>query len=466
MPALPYENPPFFKRGPSPFARFIFFSLASLVLLFADGRYGYLENVRIGLYIVIAPLQRVALFPGEIADAVATYFAAQSKLTADNKQLRQQLVAQGAIVQSARSVVQENERLRGLLNARTRYAGNDILAEVLYLGRDPFSQKLYLNRGSAHQVKSGQAVIDDAGVVGQITRVFPNVSEVTLLTEKDHTIPVKVERNGVRTLLVGAGTGHAPELRFMAANADIQSGDVLVTSGLDGTYPAGLAVAVVAAVERDSGLMFARITCRPLAGVDRSDQVLIVSIGAVRDRSPSPRWMDPGDRSVPESVGRVARSAAGQADGGGAVQPGVLAHGGVAERTGACGYPARPAERVRPGEGRDADARCAADVRPHRRARVVCVRAAVHGASARQRAGHHAPGLFRALRVARVRRVAPAGCRSDARGGRRRCRSCRALARPHHRRLRRRVQPLAAAAGGRRGRLPRADGDQVTEEPC
>ena len=276
MPALAYQPSPFFKRGPSPFARFVFFSLLSLVLLFTDARYGYLESVRVAAYAVVEPMQRVALLPGQLWDAVAAYFASQTRLSADNKQLRQQLVSQGAIIQSAQALRQENERLRGLLAARARYAGEEILAEVLYLGRDPFSQKLYINRGSASRVRAGQAVIDDAGVVGQITRVFPNLSEVTLLTEKDHTIPVKVERNGVRTLLVGAGTGHLPELRFMAANADIQSGDVLVTSGLDGTYPPGLAVAAVAAVERDSGLMFARIKCRPLAGVDRSDQVLIV----------------------------------------------------------------------------------------------------------------------------------------------------------------------------------------------
>jgi rod shape-determining protein MreC len=276
MPALSYDPAPFFKRGPSPFARFVFFSLVSLALLFADSRYGYLENVRAGVAVVLDPLQRAALLPAQAWDVAAAYFASQTQLSAENKQVRQQLLTQGAVVQSAQSLLQENGRLRGLLKAHTRYKGNDILAEVLYLGRDPFSQKVYVNKGSADQVKAGQAVIDDVGVVGQITRVYPAVSEVTLLTEKDQTIPVKVERNGVRTLLVGAGTGHAPELRFMSANADIQSGDVLVTSGLDGTYPAGLAVAVVAAVERDSGLMFARITCRPLGGVDRSDQVLIV----------------------------------------------------------------------------------------------------------------------------------------------------------------------------------------------
>ena len=304
MPALSYDPQPFFKRGPTPLARFIFFSLLSLAMLFADGRYGYLENMRMGVAVVLGPFQRAAMLPGQAWDVMAAYFASQTRLSEENKQLRQQLLTQGAVVQSAQSLLQENERLRGLLQAHVRAAGNDILAEVLYLGRDPFSQKVYVNKGSANEVKAGQAVIDDAGVVGQVTRVYPAVSEVTLLTEKDHTIPVKVERNGVRTLLVGAGTGHAPELRFMSANADIKSGDVLVTSGLDGTYPPGLAVAVVAAVERDSGLMFARITCRPLAGVDRSDQVLIV---AAPQAGLPPRPEEAADRELPKRPGKGRR---------------------------------------------------------------------------------------------------------------------------------------------------------------
>ena len=304
MPTLSYDPLPFFKRGPTPSARFVFFGLVSLALLFADGRYGYLENVRAGVAIVLSPLQRAALLPVQAWDVVAAYFATQSRLSTENNQLKQKLLTQGATVQSAQALLQENERLRGLLKAQARHSGTDILAEVLYLGRDPFSQKVFVNKGSADQVKAGQAVIDDMGVVGQVTRVYPAVSEVTLLTEKDQTIPVKIERTGMRTLLVGAGTGHAPELRFMSANADIQSGDVLVTSGLDGTYPAGLAVAVVAAIERDSGMMFARITCRPLAGVDRSDQVLIVP-PPLAGMPPRPEEQAEGD--TPKRIGKGRR---------------------------------------------------------------------------------------------------------------------------------------------------------------
>jgi rod shape-determining protein MreC len=203
MPALSHDSTPFFRRGPSPFARFVFFGLFSLAILFADARYGYLEGIRGGVALFLSPLQRAALLPVQAWDVVAAYFASQTKLSDENSHLKRELLAQGVQAQSAQSLAQENVRLRGLLKAHTRSAGNAILAEVVYLGRDPFSQKVFVNKGSNDQVRPGQAVVDDAGVVGQVTRAFPAVSEVTLLTEKDHTIPVKIERNGIRTLLVG-----------------------------------------------------------------------------------------------------------------------------------------------------------------------------------------------------------------------------------------------------------------------
>jgi rod shape-determining protein MreC len=304
MPALSHDAMPFFRRGPSPFARFVFFGLFSLAMLAADARYGYLESIRTAAAVVLSPLQRAALVPVHAWDAVAAYFASQTRLASENAELRRQLVVQGSLAQGAQVLAQENARLRGLLSAHAKSGGHDVLAEVLYLGRDPFSQKVFVDKGTNDEIRAGQAVVDDTGVIGQVTRVFPALAEVTLLTEKDHTIPVKIERNGVRSLLVGAGTGRAPELRFMSASADVQPGDVLVTSGLDGTYPAGLAVAVVAGVERDSGLMFARITCRPLAGVDRSDQVLIVQ---APNAGVPPRPEENAETDTPKRTGKGRR---------------------------------------------------------------------------------------------------------------------------------------------------------------
>ena len=277
---FPVEPPPFFHRGPSPLTRLAFFGLLSLALLFADTRYRYLESVRHTVAEVLYPLQRVLQVPGEALAYVATFFSSQRALAEDNATLEERLLGEAPAVQGYRALEQENARLRALLNVGARFQGSATAAEVLYSGRDPFTQKLFVDKGEAAGVQPGQAVIDETGVVGQVTRVFPYIAEVTLVTDKDHAVPVKVERTGVRSVMYGAGTGRLPELRFLSPNAEIQAGDRLVTSGIDGTYPAGLAVAQVVSVERETGQIFARVTCKPLAGVERSPHVLVLGSAA------------------------------------------------------------------------------------------------------------------------------------------------------------------------------------------
>ncbi len=289
------EPPPFFHRGPSPFARLAFFGLLSLALLFADTRYRYLENVRQAVGTVLYPLQRVLQLPGEAAAYVATYFSSQRALVVDNAALKERLLADARSLQGYGALEQENTRLRTLLGVETRFHGAATAAEVLYSGRDPFTQKLFIDKGESAGVQPGQAVIDETGVVGQVTRVLPYVAEVTLVTDKDHAVPVKVERSGVRSVMYGAGSGRLPELRFQSPNAEIQTGDRLVTSGIDGTYPPGLAVAQVVSVERETGQMFARVTCRPLAGVEKSPHVLVLGHAAVS----APRPEEPAESDAP-----------------------------------------------------------------------------------------------------------------------------------------------------------------------
>jgi rod shape-determining protein MreC len=280
MRALPVEPPAFFRRGPSPLARLAFFGLLSLVLLFADTRFRYLESVRQVAVAAVYPLQRAAQVPRDAAASVADYFTSQHALAEENAALKRRLVAQGPAVQGYARLEQENAQLKALLALRERYDAAAIAVEVLYTGRDPFAQKLYVDKGAGAGIVPGEAVIDAAGVVGQVTRVFPYMAEVTLVSDKDHPVPVKLVRTGMRSVLYGSGAGRAPELRFTAPNADIAVGDVLVTSGLDGTYPPGLAVARVESIERDTGQMFARITAQPLAGVDRSMHLLVLGPAA------------------------------------------------------------------------------------------------------------------------------------------------------------------------------------------
>lgn len=296
---IPADPPAFFRRGPSPFARLAFFGILSLALLFADSRFRYLENVRSAASIVLYPLQRAAQMPGEAIAYVATYFESQRALVEDNAALKRQLVEKAPAAQGFPLAQQENARLKALLDLRQRYGSGATAVEVLYTGRDPFAQKLFVDKGAEAGIGAGEAVIDADGVVGQVTRVFPYMAEVTLIGDKDHAVPVKVVRSGVRSVLFGAGTGRLPELRFTAPNADIQVGDVLVTSGIDGTYPAGLAVAQVATLERDTGV-FARITAKPLAGVDRSLHLLVLKQTAALP----PRPEEPSETDVAKKVGK------------------------------------------------------------------------------------------------------------------------------------------------------------------
>ncbi|MEP7181136.1 MAG: rod shape-determining protein MreC [Betaproteobacteria bacterium] len=294
------EPPAFFHRGPSPLARLAFFGLLSVALLFLDTRYRYLENLRHVAVATLYPLQRVAQMPGEAVAHVGSYFTSQRALTDENSALQRLLVERGVAVQAFTAAEQENARLRALLDVRARYSRAATAVEVLYTGRDAFTQKLFVGKGSDADLKAGEAVVDADGVIGQVTRVFPYMAEVTLITDKDHAVPVKVERSGVRSVLFGAGTGHAPELRFTAPSADIQVGDRLVTSGIDGTYPQGLAVARVATLERDTGQMFARITATPLAGVDRSKHLLVLAQTAALP----PRPEEPADADAAKKPGR------------------------------------------------------------------------------------------------------------------------------------------------------------------
>ena len=304
---IPVEPPAFFPRGPSPIARLAFFGLVSIALLFVDTRYHYLEGIRHAVAIALYPFQRAAQLPGEALSAVGSHFASLRTLNEDNVALKRLLVERSATAQAYPSAQQENARLRALLDLGTRYGAAATAVEVLYTSRDPFAQKLFVGKGPDAELQPGEAVIDADGVVGQVTRVFPHMAEVTLVTDKDHAVPVKVQRSGVRSVLYGAGAGHAPELRFMAPSTDIQVGDVLVTSGLDGTYPSGLAVARVATLERETGQIFARITCMPLAGVDRSDYLLVLGRSAAAQLRPE----EPTESDSAKKVGKGKRRGAG-----------------------------------------------------------------------------------------------------------------------------------------------------------
>jgi rod shape-determining protein MreC len=171
----------------------------------------------------------------------------------------------------------ENQHLRQLLEMRERAEQTSTAAEILYAGRDPFSRKVIIDKGSSQDIEEGAAVVDDTGLIGQVTRVFPWTSEVALITDREQVVPVQIVRNGVRAIVFGIGFDGALDLRYMPVNTDVENGDVLVTSGIDGVYPAGLPVAIVSNIERNAAYPFAKITCTPAAGVNRNRQVLVMA---------------------------------------------------------------------------------------------------------------------------------------------------------------------------------------------
>jgi rod shape-determining protein MreC len=292
---MEYSPPPFFKRGPSLLTRFTFFSLLSVVLLVADARFNYLQLARQGIAAVVYPLERLSSLPAAITSRISDFFVTQSQLQRDNEQLKHKQLLDGAALQAGKSLESENQHLRQLLELRERLPREFIAAEMVYSNRDPFTRRVVLDKGFQHGVRAGQAVVDEAGVVGQVTRVFPWVSEATLVTDREQAIPIQSVRTGLRGVTFGIGYDGTLELRFMPVNADIQNGDLLVTSGIDGTYPPGLPVAVVSNVERNAAYPFARITCTPAASVTSFTQVLIVATtgrppeNAVPDEEPGPK---------------------------------------------------------------------------------------------------------------------------------------------------------------------------------
>ncbi|WP_373887978.1 rod shape-determining protein MreC [Massilia sp. CF038] len=262
------------------------FAFISILLLLVDSRFHTLSTVRQVTGTVLYPLQMAALMPRDALNSVSSYFSSIAALQRQVHDLQESQVASAQTLQQARMQMAENVQLRKLLGARLAVPVPTLMSEILYDARDSSTRKIVLDRGLREGVKLGLPVIDSAGVVGQVTRVFPFTSEVTLLTDKEQAIPVQVLRNGLRSVAYGRGQSGLLDLRFVAPNADIVVGDVLITSGLDGVYPAGLAVAKVVRVENSASGPFGSVVCQPLAGIDRHRQLLMLM--ATPDVPPRP----------------------------------------------------------------------------------------------------------------------------------------------------------------------------------
>jgi rod shape-determining protein MreC len=268
--------PPFFRQGPSALTKLAVFSALAVFLMAADSRLKFTQPIRAALATVLLPVQRALLVPVELVEGGGDYMQGLTRAIAGERDARAKLVAQAERAARVEQLAIENARLRALLDLRPGLKVNSHSAEVLYEATDPYSRKVFIDRGSTQGVLLGSPVINDAGVLGQVTRVYPLSSEVTLLADKDAAIPVLNPRTQQRSAAFGAGDGNTMELHFMAGNADVQPGDLLLTSGVDGVYPPGLSVAKVTKVDRKVDSGFARVTLQGSALADGVRHVLVL----------------------------------------------------------------------------------------------------------------------------------------------------------------------------------------------
>ncbi len=273
---LDRSAPPFFKQGPSARSTLAVLCALAFFLMVADARLGITQPIRAAISGVLYPLQLLALQPVQLARNGMGYMETVRSAQELEDAARRQMLQQAQRASQVEELLLENKRLRDLLTLRARLSAPEQAAEVLYDAPDPYTRRLMIDRGMTQNVTLGSPVIDEAGVLGQVTRVHPFLSEVTLLVDRDFAIPVLNTRTGARSVAFGDASGTGMELRFMPGNADVQEGDLLSTSGVDGIYPSGLPVAKVDKVERRSDSSFARIHCVPLARTQAARHVLVL----------------------------------------------------------------------------------------------------------------------------------------------------------------------------------------------
>jgi rod shape-determining protein MreC len=276
------QTPAFFVRGASTFSRLVFFCALSIVIMAVDARLNYLSQVRQAFIAALHPLEIVANAPGEWTRDVKKYFSAHNQLVQENYVLKQQAFEHQVTLQRFNTIQAENIHLRSLLNGNIPIQPKAVLGEISHMGRDPFTHVVVVNRGSQHGIKAGQAVVDSKGVIGQVTRVYPFTSEVTLITDKELSIPIQIERNQLRAIAFGEGN-NTLDIPYLPTNVDIKVGDKLVTSGIDGIYPSGLAVAIVTKILQNPESPFAKIVSTPVAGVSNHLQLLLLELPEAKE---------------------------------------------------------------------------------------------------------------------------------------------------------------------------------------
>lgn len=264
-----------FARRLGPTARLLIWLLVGVSCVVVDARYHALDGLRSGFSLLLQPAREMMRAPTDIAAELGGFFVRHRLLQKERDALLTERARLLVSVNTAKELVRENAELRTLLQLQSRPGQQVVHAALLYQGHDWFAQRITLDQGGGAGLRRGLPVVDATGLVGQVSRVYPGSSDVTLVSSPGQLTPVLVERTGQRGLAAGSGHGQM-ELRYMPAQTDIRAGDRLLTSGIDRLYPAGIPVARVSRVSRSQSSPYLRVECLPLAGLDRSRAVLVL----------------------------------------------------------------------------------------------------------------------------------------------------------------------------------------------
>jgi rod shape-determining protein MreC len=242
-----------------------------------DFRFHYLKSIRQFTNVLTKPFHAVLNLPIDIYDFTTQYFSNQSHLIHENETLKLNIDALKADLQRLDYIDQENDQLRNLLEVRNTHKFKTEAVSIIYSRFDPFNQKIIIDGGQNKDFQPGQPVIDALGLVGQISSVFPETSEVTLIIDKKMSVPIQIQRNGLRAITNGNGQNETISLSYLPNSVDVMKGDILKTSGIDTIYPEGIAVAEILEIKHDPKLPFAKIICKPISAIRNHSHVLVVT---------------------------------------------------------------------------------------------------------------------------------------------------------------------------------------------
>lgn len=303
MVSLSSDSRPIIGRGPPLGARFFFLAIISVVVMVLDHRGGYLDTANMWLRTAVTPLYAVVQTPFDAWNWLTSSFSDRGRLRTQNEQLTEALRVARVKLLRFDALNEENRRLRAIRDASQGVSERTLIAEIVSVDVDPFRHRVRINKGSEDGVFKGQPVLDAFGIVGQVTRVDRTGSEIILISDSEHAVPVQVNRNGIRSIAVGTGDIHRLSLPYLTMESDVKPDDLLVSSGLDGVFPAGYPVARISKVERDPAETFAVVEARPLAQLDRSREVLLLWSEKPAAKAAQPAVGKPVETPAPTATG-------------------------------------------------------------------------------------------------------------------------------------------------------------------